>query len=488
MKIETPLSFFVLDSPRRTYEIQSTEVKLMNKKPHLLLAVLATGIMSFAGVLIETAMNVTFPTLITEFRITTGQVQWVTTIYLLVISVIVPLSTYLLKNFSLRRLFLAANLFFIAGLVIDFLSPSFAILLLGRLAQGISTGIALPLMFHIILTYSPLEKRGAMIGVGNLTTSIAPAIGPTYGGVLTSTAGWNYIFLFLIPVLVLSLILGVKAIPELAVVKSGSMDWVSLAGIGLMFSGFLLFLDQIASLAGLAALAVGIGGFWLFYRRSRTAKNPLIRLAVLKNSSYRLFLAGFLVCQFLLLGISFILPNYVQIVMGKDAFVAGLMMLPGAATGAILAPLSGRLLDNIGAKKPITAGLFLAALGWLALTLLLRWPLLAGFVAGHVFYMIGIGLSYSNMMTTGMNAIDQSQYTDGNAIFNTLQQFSGAVSTAIAATIINQVQQRAADYRSGTVLGSQLAAAFLLILLLLTLIAVLRYFHKPHNSCEKLSH
>ena len=139
---------------------------MKEKKIHLLLAVLATGIMSFAGVLIETAMNVTFPTLITQFGISTGMVQWVTTIYLLVISIMVPFSNYLLKNFSIRKLFIVANLFFIAGLVIDLWSPSYSILLLGRLLQGISTGIALPLMFHIILNFTPMHKRGTMMGVG----------------------------------------------------------------------------------------------------------------------------------------------------------------------------------------------------------------------------------------------------------------------------------------------------------------------------------
>ncbi len=89
-----------------------------NKK--LVGAILATGLMSFAGVLIETAMNVTFPTLIDQFTLSTSDVQWVTTIYLLVISIIVPISTYLLKRFSLRTLFLAANAFFLVGLVIDF--------------------------------------------------------------------------------------------------------------------------------------------------------------------------------------------------------------------------------------------------------------------------------------------------------------------------------------------------------------------------------
>lgn len=156
----------------------------MTKQKQLLLvpAVIATGMMSFAGVLIETAMNVTFPTLINQFQLTTAQVQWVTTIYLLMISIIVPLSTYLTRNFSLRSLFLLSNLLFLAGIIVDFFSPTFFILLLGRLLQGAATGIALPLMFHIILTFAPMNRRGAMMGVGTLTTAIAPAIGPTYGG------------------------------------------------------------------------------------------------------------------------------------------------------------------------------------------------------------------------------------------------------------------------------------------------------------------
>ncbi len=448
----------------------------MEKKIHLLLAVLATGMMSFAGVLIETAMNVTFPTLISEFGITTGQVQWVTTIYLLIIAIIVPFSTYLLKNFQIRTLFLASNLLFIAGLLIDFWSPSFLVLLAGRLLQGISTGIALPLMFHIILTYTPIEKRGAMIGIGNLTTSIAPAIGPTYGGVLTSALSWHYIFLFLVPVLLLSLILGLYAIPAMAIKKGGKLDLFSMAGIILMFTGFLLFLNQLGSLFSIIPLIVGLLGLALFYHRATTVKEPLIRLTVLKNKGFRLFLLGFLVCQFLLLGISFVLPNFVQIVMGKDAFVAGLVMLPGAAVGAVLAPISGRVLDNYGAKKPILFGLTLVTIGWLALTLLLRTPILLGFVAAHVFYMIGIGFSYSNMMTTGMSQIETEMFADGNAIFNTLQQFSGAVATAIVATIINLAQKSQSDYQAGTILGSQLSLIFLFVLVVFVFIGCLRYF------------
>ena len=221
---------------------------------------------------------------------------------------------------------------------------------------------------------------------------------------------------------------------------------------------------------------MGLLGLALFYHRATTVKEPLIRLTVLKNKGFRLFLLGFLVCQFLLLGISFVLPNFVQIVMGKDAFIAGLVMLPGAAVGAVLAPISGRVLDNYGAKKPILFGLTLVTIGWLALTLLLRTPILLGFVAAHVFYMIGIGFSYSNMMTTGMSQIETEMFADGNAIFNTLQQFSGAVATAIVATIINLAQKSQSDYQAGTILGSQLSLIFLFVLVVFVFIGCLRYF------------
>ena len=116
---------------------------------HVIPAVVATAIMSFCGVLIETAMNVTFPTLMTEFNTDSSGIQWVTTGYLLAIAIVVPITAYLTRNYTIRQLFLAANLLFIGGVLIDCISPSLMILLLGRFMQGIGTGIALPLMFHI---------------------------------------------------------------------------------------------------------------------------------------------------------------------------------------------------------------------------------------------------------------------------------------------------------------------------------------------------
>lgn len=137
-------------------------------------------------------------------------------------------------------------------------------------------------------------------------------------------------------------------------------------------------------------------------------------------------------------------------------------------------------LRQLWAEKPILLGLSFATIGWIALTLLLRSPFLLGFVAGHVFYMIGIGFSYSNLMTTGMNLLSEDEYGDGNTLFNTLQQFSGAVATAIVATIINLAQQSQSDFIAATVTGSQLSLLVLLALLLAVFTACLVHFrNKP---------
>ena len=120
--------------------------------PALFAAILATGLMTFSGVVSETAMNVTFPTLMREFVIDTSTVQWLTTAYLLVLALIIPLSTWLNKNFATKALFITANLIFIAGTLFGAFASGFVPLLTGRILQGAGTGIALPLMFNIILT------------------------------------------------------------------------------------------------------------------------------------------------------------------------------------------------------------------------------------------------------------------------------------------------------------------------------------------------
>lgn len=131
----------------------------------LILSIVATGIMSFSGVVVETAMNVTFPSLMEEFQIGTSSVQRITTGYLLVLAAVTPV---------------------------------FSLLLLGRLIQGVGTGIALPLMFNITMEQVPEEKLGVMMGTASLITAMAPAVGPSLGGFIVNHFGWRMVFIALL--------------------------------------------------------------------------------------------------------------------------------------------------------------------------------------------------------------------------------------------------------------------------------------------------
>ena len=152
------------------------------KKWHVMPAVVATTIMSFCGVLIETSMNVTFPTLMKQFGIDAGLIQWVTTANLLTVAISIPLSAYLIRNVSEKNLFISSNLFFLLGVILDSIAGNFELLLAGRILQGIGTGLILPLMFTVAMLIFPPKKLGLAMGINALVIMFAPAIGPTVTG------------------------------------------------------------------------------------------------------------------------------------------------------------------------------------------------------------------------------------------------------------------------------------------------------------------
>ncbi|MGL2271064.1 MFS transporter [Oenococcus oeni] len=436
----------------------------------LLASILAIGIMSFCGVVVETAMNITFPTLIKEFNVSTATVQWMTTIYLLVVAIIMPLSAFFKKRFKVRSLFVMANLLFIFGVFLDAIAPNFLFLLLGRFIQGIGTGIALPLMFNIILEQVPSNKIGMMIGIGTLITAIAPAIGPTFGGIVVATIGWRFIFIFLLPILFVSLILGLITIRQVSSIERDSFDFLSFFGIVLLFGGFIIGFSNVGTsklfgLAVLGAWLVGFLGFGLLFWRSKNISQPLINFDVFRNLNFTGHAISLFLLQLISLGLALILPNYIQVVNGKSAFISGLILFPAAALGAVLAPLGGKILDNFGAKKPLMFGAFLtfvSSLLFLIFSLHLTDNLIL-FI--YIFYMASVGLTLGNLISNGLKQLPNKLNADGNAILNTLQQFAGAVGTSIVAAIITFGQDKVdSSKKISTALGSKNALLFLLIL------------------------
>jgi len=451
----------------------------------VLLAVIATGLMSFCGVIVETSMNISFPTLMKEFSVTTSTVQWMTTIYLLVVAIVVPLSSFFKRNFHTKALFVTANVLFIAGIVIDSLAPNFSLLLLGRVIQGFGTGIALPLMFNIILENVPESKIGLMMGIGTLITAVAPAIGPTFGGLVVNALGWRYIFVILLPILLVSFFLGIKNIEQKSQIQPSQFDLSSLFSLMFTFGGFIFGFSNMSkpNIYVLVAFVIGIFGVIGFIDRSNKAVSPLINLAVLKNLRFSSHVVSFFIFQILSLGFSFILPNYIQLVNGSSATVAGLAVFPAGVIGAILAPLGGKILDEMGARLPILFGTFCTVVALLVFTIFSLHLSNTLIIFVYILYMFGMGMSFGNIMTNGLKYLDNNDQADGNAIFNTLQQFAGAVGTSIVSAIIAYSQNNAhLSTKVSTAIGTQHAFIILTILGVINFLILFKAVQRKNSS------
>ena len=427
-------------------------MKIMTKNepipPRVVAAVVATGLMSFCGVIVETAMNVTFPILMGEFNLTTNTVQWMTSIYLLIVAIVVPLSAVLKSSYKTRTLFTVANLFFFSGLLIDAFAPNFTLLLLGRAVQGVGAGIA-------------------------------PAVGPTFGGIIASKLNWRWIFYILLPFMVVSFILGRWGIQQKSAIRKQRVDFLSLLMIMFMFSGLVDGFSNVGSVPFmsvnvLGAFCLGIIGMIGLTWRSLTIATPTLDLRLFKNHRFAGHVLGFFLTQIMSLGFAFLLPNYIQLVNGNTSTIAGLVVLPAGFAGAVFAPLGGKILDRFGARRPILLGMTLCFLSLLVFAVISR-QMSNGIIATvYCFYMAGMGMCMGSVMTSALRTISFSETAQGNAILNTLQQFAGAMGTSIAAMIVASSQAQLKVNRTlSTAIGTQHA---FIVLTIFSIIIWLSYY------------
>lgn len=432
-------------------------------------------------------MNIAFPTLMKEFNLATNTVQWLTSIYLLTISIIVPLSANLKAHFKTKKLFITANLLYLSGLIIGACAPNFEFLLIGRIVEGLGTGIALPLMFNIIMEQVPKSRVGVMMGVGNMITGIAPALGPTFGGLVVTHLGWRWIFYIMIPFILISLVFGIGGIRQKSQLREVKFDLLSILLIAVFFIGMILGFSNLSTgnyfaFNCLGAILIALISLGLLVYRSNRINDPVLDLNLFKNKFFAAHAVGFFLIQIISLGNAFLLPNYIQLVNGSSALIAGLVVLPAGFAGAFLAPFGGSLLDRYGARRPILIGSSFMLLELLIFTIFTS--NLSNFLILfiYIFYMGGMGMMMGCVMTDALDHLEKSEVTQGNAILNTLQEFAGAVGTSITAAFVAFAQRNAGSKGTiPTAHGTHLAYIFLLVLVLV-IIAIFMKYTQAHNK------
>jgi EmrB/QacA subfamily drug resistance transporter len=426
--------------------------------PKLLLSILAVGLLSFTDIMLETALNVSFPILMTTFGINASTVHWLTSGVILLTAMVVILSPWLKNNFSYRQLFVFAAVVSMTGIVIDAVSQQFALVLFGRLLQGVGAGIGMPLMYNLIFEQVPDNRRGTMMGMGSLIISFAPALGPAIGGWLSEAYGWQMIFWVVLPVQAFALVLGL-----LTLVESGEKSHVRLDIVGwLLLSAFFIagifVLPSLSdhglnlqTLFWLAVIVVGIGGYaWHAPRHD----NALLDVSLFRHAPLVAAAIAAVITQVIYLSYIYLVPMALQISVGTSATVAGLAMLPGAFGYAVIAFFSGRLYDLYGAKIPVGTGamLMISAIGLLNLVPLTQFNL----IALNTMLSIGAGFWFGNNMTAVVSALPIPLQSAGSALFTAINNYSAAVGIAVGSAIIAVAQRLVeAPIAQATQVGAQ---------------------------------
>lgn len=405
----------------------------MKKSTKNILAVLSAAFMSFVGILTETSLNVTFPTMMKEFKVSLDTIQWTTTGYLLMIAIIMICSSYLNDRFTARQLFIIACVGFMVGSVISAIAPNFPILLLGRLISALGAGLSTPLMFNLVTEIMPRSKWGVYMGITGLVVTMAPTLGPAFGGITTFYLNWRWIFVFVTIFALIAFVAGTPVIGKYHDQVKSSFDYLSFITLAAAFITLTLGVNQISY--GMAnpllwiLLVVTALLVWAFVKLSQKSSKKLLDLAVFKQKVFVFGALAYFLLQFNNIGISFVLPNYIQIVGKQSSLVGGLVLLPGSIIAGLLNPYFGSLYDKRGAKLPLYLGGFFMALSCLLFAI---FGLNLSAMMIIIFYgimMMGHRMSFSNTMAEALKVETGKLRADATAVCQTSQQLAGSVGT-----------------------------------------------------------
>ena len=443
---------------------------------HPALAMVSMLIGAFVGMFSETSLNIALPSLMVSLGITTATAQWLVTGYMLVIGVVLPLNSLITKWFTTRQVDIFGLSDFLVGAIIAALAPSFPILLFGRMIQGIATGLILPLMFTVAMQVFSPAKIGAAMGACAMVIMFAPAIGPTLTGLILAKLSWHWIFWAFVPFLVIALIFALISLENVGQLTKPKIDVLSILTSVVGFASVVTAVSFASSRGWgsplvLGLLLLGIIVLAAYTYRQVHIDSPILNLKIFAIPAFR---AGALMVMLdfgIILSAMYILPMYMQKGLLLPVAMTGIIMLPGGIVNALVSAVSGRLFDNFGAKWLTRLGFLIAIIGSIMLLTTSTHTAVMFVIAAHVVLMIGCPLAMSPAQTHALNALAGRTSGDGSTIMNTMQQIVGAISTALATSLLGIGQAASHASAQGAFTNGIHVAVYLpLILSLIALI------------------
>jgi DHA2 family lincomycin resistance protein-like MFS transporter len=445
----------------------------------------------FVMILNETIMGVALPTLTKDLGITPGSAQWLTAAFLLTMAVLIPITGFLLQRFKTRPLFIAAMGFFSLGTLIAAVAPGFEILLLARVVQASGTAIMFPLLITTVMTLVPAATRGQMMGNISIVISVAPAIGPTISGLILSALDWRFMFILVLPIAIVTLIVGASLITNVTEPRLTRIDVLSVVLSALGFGGLVFGLSNLGTattpLETWLPLMIGVVALVVFVVRQvrlQRGDRALLDLRAFTTRDFTFSIVMFAVSMMAMFGTIVLLPFYLVVVLHVPVITVGLLLLPGGLIMGLLAPFVGRIYDRVGPTALLIVGSSIVSADLWAMTILDENSSFLWVLAAHVALSIGLAMLFTPLFTASLGSLPPKLYSHGSAIVGTVQQLAGAAGTALFVTVMSAqtatLIASGATTESATASGIRVALCYAAIISLFAIPAA--FFVRKQNT------
>ncbi|OGB42073.1 MAG: MFS transporter [Burkholderiales bacterium RIFCSPLOWO2_12_67_14] len=423
------------------------------------LLLLSVMVGTMAAIMSSTIINVAIPDMSQHFALGQERAQWVTSGFMAAMTVSMLTTPWLLARHGYRRTYAGCMWLLMAGGVAGGFANHFPLVLAARVAEGLAAGVVQPIPAIIILRAFEPHEQGRASGIFGMGVVLAPAIGPSIGGLLVDGFGWRSIFFMVVPFCLASLWLGRRFVPTnspggvAANPQGAGLDW---RGLLLAAAGTLCLLNGLVQLQGdtptqgLAllggALALLLHFVWL-QRRTLKARHhrpgegvdPLMNLSMFADRRFAMGSIVAFIYGIALFGSTYLLPVYMQMGLGLSPSYVGSILLPAGLVLAVTIAIVGRLADRQPTHRLVSVGLVLLAASFaLMVTIDLRQPtqIIPLLVSWAILGRIGLGFILPSLNIGAMRGLERSHIPQGSSVINFLRMLGGAAGVSLCGIVL----------------------------------------------------
>ena len=440
----------------------------------LLLFAVMVGTM--ASIMSSTIINVAIPDMSHHFTLGQERAQWATSGFMAAMTVSMLTTPWLLARYGYRRTYSGCMGLLLAGGVVGGFANDYPLVLAARVAEGLAAGVVQPIPAIIILRAFDSHEQGRASGVFGMGVVLAPALGPSIGGLLVDAFGWRSIFFMVVPFCLASLWLARRFVPTTspgggaANPQGNALDTV---GLLLAAAGTLCLLNGLVQLQGGPPLgALGLLGSaaglllafiaWQRRPRRRGAAEPLMNLALFADRRFAMGSVVAFIYGVALFGSTYLLPVYMQLGLGLSASAVGAVLLPAGLVLAVCIALVGRLADRQPTHRLVSLGLLLLAASFaLMLTVRLDRPaaIIPLLMVWAVLGRIGLGFILPSLNIGAMRGLSRALIPQGSSVINFLRMLGGAAGVSLCGIVLEwRVAAHGVRLDSGPPSAARLAA------------------------------